>query len=859
MPMTSHSSRLGLFNARSISNKSLSLNDLFTCETLDFLFLTETWQREGEHVHLNELCPAGCSVFGMPRPSRRGGGLAVVFKESFQCKVIKTQTYDSFESLMIKIDSARPFYSVLVYRPPGPAAAFLVDFSDFLSSMIKLDSFLILGDFNIHVDDRTSAPALDLLSLTDSFNLQQHVSEPTHQKGHTLDLVFTLGVVLSNLCVKDAHLSDHSCVTFNLFFTPDPTPSRGSSRRRIIAENTAARFSAMFNKDLHLGCDSVDSLMSRFNSHCVSLLDEVAPMKTNVISKKSVCPWLTESIRNMKRCCRKTERLWKATKLEVHRLHLKDLVSSLNEKMSQARSEYFRQLISHNKKKPQVLFDTISRIVEPASPPIPVNYKADCDLFLQYFVSKIHIIRNNLPPCAPVADIPAAHSWSSFTPVTQEDISALLTKTKPSVCPSDPLPCKLLLQSLDVTGPFITKLINQSLSTGVFPSAFKHAFIEPLLKKTNLDPTDPKNFRPISKLPFLSKVLEKVVFNQLSLFLQEHDVLDTFQSGFRKHHSTETALLKVSSDIMMSADCGRCTVLVLLDLSSAFDTIDHEILLTRLQALVGMSDTVLSWFSSYLSGRSLSVLVNQLQSDSARLEFGVPQGSVLGPVLFLLYILPLGRLIKEFAGDVSYHLFADDIQLYCSFQKSEVQKLKSLLACLGRIKTWLGENALQLNSDKTEVLLFAPDDAVHEIQQHLGDLSSSIKPSLRNLGVFFDGQMSLEHHSKQLVKNCFFHLRNISKIRSMVSKGDLEMIIHAFVSSRLDYCNSLFSCLTKKDLSKLQYVQNSAARLLSHENRRAHITPVLKSLHWLPVSVRIEFKILLLTFRALHGQAPSYI
>ena len=119
--------------------------------------------------------------------------------------------------------------------------------------------------------------------------------------------------------------------------------------------------------------------------------------------------------------------------------------------------------------------------------------------------------------------------------------------------------------------------------------------------------------------------------------------------------------------------------------------------------------------------------------------------------------------------------------------------------------------------------------------------------------------MSLAQHSKKLIKNCFFQLRNISKLRQMISRDELETIIHAFVSSRLDYCNGLFTCLSKKELSRLQYVQNSAARLLTRTNRRAHITPILKSLHWLPVSFRINFKILVLTFRALHGQAPEYI
>lgn len=197
-----------------------------------------------------------------------------------------------------------------------------------------------------------------------------------------------------------------------------------------------------------------------------------------------------------------------------------------------------------------------------------------------------------------------------------------------------------------------------------FLTFFKHAIVEPVLKKPSLDPLQPINYRPISKLPFMAKILEKVVAEQLTTFLEINDIFDKYQSGFRKKHSAETALVKVSSDILMSADSGKHTVLVLLDLTSAFDTIDHNIMLNKLQDLLGISRSVLKWFSSYLTGRSFRVFINQIMSDTVGLWSGVPQGSVLGPILFLLYILSLGQIISQFQ-DVSYHLYADDIQLYC--------------------------------------------------------------------------------------------------------------------------------------------------------------------------------------------------
>uniref|UniRef100_A0A8C2FL91 Reverse transcriptase domain-containing protein n=1 Tax=Cyprinus carpio TaxID=7962 RepID=A0A8C2FL91_CYPCA len=356
-----------------------------------------------------------------------------------------------------------------------------------------------------------------------------------------------------------------------------------------------------------------------------------------------------------------------------------------------------------------------------------------------------------------------SHPCFSFKLVTLHDVTTLLDKLKPAYGHSDVLLPSLFKQVFDSIGPCVVEMINTSLLTGVVPDFFKHAIVEPVLKKPSLDPLKPINYRPISKLPFMAKILEKVVAEQLNTFLEINDIFDKYQSGFRKKHSTETALVKVSSDILMSADSGKHTVLVLLDLTSAFDTIDHNIMLDKLQDLLGISGSVLKWFSSYLTGRSFSVFINQIMSDTVGLSSGVPQGSVLGPILFLLYILPLGQIISQFQ-DVSYHLYADDIQLYCSFKPTELYKLSSLINCLSKIKKWLNDNFLILNSAKTETLIIAPEQSIPQIKQHIGALGSSVQPSLRSLGVVFDAAMSLEKHSKQLIKNCFFQLRNISKI-----------------------------------------------------------------------------------------------
>lgn len=195
---------MALVNARSITNKSFILNDFFSSKGLEFLFLTETWQKCENHTSIIELCPTDCSFLCTPRPTGRGGDLAVFFKSCFACQLVSTESFSWFELQIIKVGLLNPFYCVLIYRPPGLNSSFLPDFNEFLSVIIRLDRVLILVDFNIHVNDNTCSFATEFCTTTESFNLTQHVSGPTHTKGNTLDLVFTLSLaspVWPQMCV----------------------------------------------------------------------------------------------------------------------------------------------------------------------------------------------------------------------------------------------------------------------------------------------------------------------------------------------------------------------------------------------------------------------------------------------------------------------------------------------------------------------------------------------------------------------------------------------------------------------------------------------------------------------------------
>lgn len=385
------------------------------------------------------------------------------------------------------------------------------------------------------------------------------------------------------------------------------------------------------------------------------------------------------------------------------------------------------------------------------------------------------------------------------------------------------------------------------------PKIFKHAVVQPLLKKPGLDPTDLANFRPISRLPFISKILEKIICNQITAFLKENNILEVFQSGFKSLHSTESALLKVFNDIYLETDSGNYVVLVLLDLTAAFDTVDHEILISRLEHWVGIKGTVLEWFRSYLEGRTLCVSNGNSESSSASLSCGVPQGSILGPLLFSLYLLPLGSVIRKHG--ISFHCYADDIQMYLTIKKNA--SVSSLLECLDDVKAWMAINFLSFNANKTEVMIFGGTNGTRSIE--LGALAQYNKSVITNLGVKIDADLNFDSQIRAVVKTGFFQLRQLAKVKPFVEQRQFETVIHAFITSRLDYCNALFVGVSGSSLARLQMVQNAAARLLTGVRKYEHITPVLASLHWLPVRYRINFKILLFVFKSLNGLAPSYI
>ena len=488
-----------------------------------------------------------------------------------------------------------------------------------------------------------------------------------------------------------------------------------------------------------------------------------------------------------------------------------------------------------------------------------------------FFISKIVNTRSELEKmlttlqalkCPPLDSLlkPSQTQLLQFIPTSSEEISFIIRKASKASCTLDPIPTSLLCDLLPTLAPIIADLVNLSLSTGKFPSNLKCAIVQPLLKKPSLDSEILKNYRPVSNLSFVSKVIEKVIAARLIDHMTANSLMDPYQSAYRKGHSTETALVRVHNDIVSAVDKGFGVCLILLDLSAAFDTVDHNILLTFLKDHIGLRGQALDLLKSYLTGRTQCVSIKGVLSELRELAFGVPQGSVLGPVEFCIYTIPLGAILKHYK--INYHIYADDTQIYCAFEINSLDEiLASICDCIADIRYWMITNKLKINDDKTEFLLITSPSAklTRDIQISIGKDQISPSPSCKSLGVMFDQHLSMGTQIKSICRSAHFHIRNINTIRHLLTPTAAAQLMHSLVTSRLDYCNALLHRVPECRIRPLQRMQNIAARVVAMSSRCHNIKPILKDLHWLPVKERILFKVLLLVYKSKNNLAPEYL
>ena len=354
-----------------------------------------------------------------------------------------------------------------------------------------------------------------------------------------------------------------------------------------------------------------------------------------------------------------------------------------------------------------------------------------------------------------------------FAPLTENQTALLIKQMKSKSCELDDIPTNILKKILPHVCPLITKIVNMSLTNGDFSTKWKTAVVRPLIKKIGLELIK-QNFRPVSNLAFISKIVKKAMLLQLSQHCQDFNLQPDYQSAYRPDYSYETAVLKISNDILWAFEKKSITALVAIDLSAAFDTVDHTILLQVLNAKYGIPGQALKWFDSYLSDRSFKVVIGDKYSKPHSLTVSVPQGSCAGASIFNLYCSTLHEIIPK---DLELSGFADDHSVRKSFKADsstdEAETNRTLEECMLNIKSWMDSMRLKMNPSKTEFIYFGSRPQLKKCKVESLKVSEDLIPRvdmIRYLGAYMDSNLNYKHH---VTKKCKAAMVNYFKIRSI--------------------------------------------------------------------------------------------
>ena len=877
--------KLVCWNVQSLCNKIHIILQVLHDEKIDIACIQETWLSSESNLITSIIKQAGFNICHVFRSEKRGAGVAIIWRERLQsitqlCK-IKTKTYGSFQYQCMVFNLKPKLLIISIYRLQEISfTQFLIDLEDLLSNHFSNShSFILLGDFNTWFEKTELRDNILLSDLMSSFGLSQLVTGPTHRAGHTLDLIF-----LNNFEVQtavptpiDTCVGDHFPVYLELHDVKKCTnlPAHRQNYRNLSGINLVE-----FASDLCSQLDNLNGLdfpshYEKFSSITNETLSRHAPLKTKTVSAKKPVPWQDADYRSERALRRKYEREWKksVTKNGKSSGPERDVYVQQRKKCANLatskRSQYYSKLIQNTDGDQGSLYKIVSNILDKNKSTVTLP---QCDKpaelanrFNTFYTDKVQNIREKIPIIDSTAMLEdgrkpfAGVRLEVFSPITVEELKKLIQGKTVKTAYNDILPRPLMRKLLDTLLPYICNLINVSIATGSMEGV-KEATIVPLLKKAGLDPEVLKNYRPVSDIVLISKLIETVVLDQFNKHTSRNNLQCPFQHGYKKFHNTETLLLRVVNDILIGFDSNTGTILLLLDLSAAFDTVDIDKLLNILETDFGITGIALKWFNSFLTNRKQKVRIHGSLSDYIDVLFGVPQGSVLGPVLFNLYAQSLYKVISAAGFNTSG--YADDsnarLTFALTFQHNVVtQQLPNLME---RITQWMNQFFLKINPDKTEIILFIPQSLRHHPTINGTFFSNGtcirFSDTATNLGVKLDKFLTFEPYVNSTVALCYKQLKDISSIRQLIETKQTEMLVHSVISNRLDYCNSLLFGLNKSVIEKFQKVQNAAARVVLKLRKRDPIRQEMAQLHWLRVSDRVTFKILMLTFKCIHNMAP---
>ena len=621
--------------------------------------------------------------------------------------------------------------------------------------------------------------------------------------------------------------------------------------------------------------DDIDDMLSSWELLFNTALDSNCPWRVKRVAKARKLPWLNSSVTKQ---LRERDRLLKIAKRSQNPADWESYKAARNKAVSllrRAKSQFFKTTLEHNKNNPKGIWKTIKSLIGVNKQQSIhrlridghniVNNKEMAEAFNSHFSTIANKLRNLLPDIlfdtAKLSNFVRSRKDESaifsIPTITERDVVSYLLKIDSNKSTGiDDISSRMLKLAAPFIAPSIARLINLSFSLNVFPCRWKTAKVTPIFKSG--DPADVTNYRPISVLPILSKIAERHVYDALYSFLSENDLIYTRQSGFRPRHSTETALIKVIDDLLFNLDNDCVSGMVLIDYRKAFDMIDHTLLLKKLE-VYGLSTETLQWFTSYLTNRRQLVKLGDKQSNLANVPHGIPQGSILGPLLFIVFINDLPFHVTSSTID----LYADDTTLTSCANYSSIDKLEqNLNSSVAEIAEWAASNKLPINESKTKAILITgkrlPSKINYEMALTINGTKLEVVPSVKLLGLEIDFELSFNSHVEKLCTKLSQRIGILKKIRSCLPMRQRLLFYNSMIRSVWHYVSSIWTSCDKENLGRVLKLQKRAARVISDADNQASSVKLFNRLQWLPFYEESKIAKCCVAYKRIKGEVPLY-
>ena len=868
---------------------------------IDLFFVQETWLMKSDTSILQEVREYGYEIVTerKPRTIDIGGGVAVVYKKSLNCKILRQDQYPSFEFLTVYLmsDVGKIIFTNLYY--PGYSekhkhtySMFLSDLEDLFDNLLSVEGkHMIFGDFNLHVEDENRPECKSFERIIQQNNVLQLVRAPTHKNGGTLDL-FLCGydslALINSVKVTQYHelsnISDHSPVRVDLRGKPETHKQKVTVKSRKIREYEISTIRERMQNStaLHSMVSeiSIEAQVNTFNIVTEAICTEVAPIVVKTVHPRPKQCWYNEELRDLKRVKRRAERRWVKHRSSSHYDEYKAVKLNYYTRLKEVRTGYYKDALATDPCNLRKTFDVVHKLSGESTERKLPSYDSDVKLaedFVKFFDEKIKTIRRNiqdqhvqnLSTAIDESEDPSSTvvgpQFGEFSLLDSASIHEVFMKVSKKYCCLDPVPINVMVGCAHVLEPILLAIINKSLTSGIFPKLLKQAVITPVLKCHSSDPEELKNYRPISNTPFVAKMIEKTVLLQLNKYLYDNKLCSVTQSAYKEGHSCETALLDLVNDVQSSIHECKIVVILMLDLSAAFDTIDHETLLHRLRNKFRIAGVPLSWITSYLQDRSFLVKIRDEFSSKLPLTQGVPQGSILGPVLFIMYIDDISEIAQKHG--LRIHVYADDTTFYVGFKPTDefsctMDKIK---LCLQEVKLWMLQNFLKLNLEKTQILFCCKPNVMDVyspgFQQYEEVIGIPMKENLpvKVLGVKIDQFLKFDDMIGDVCKTGYFKLNKLKTIRNALDTQLRITLVRCYILNVIDYCNVLYANLNGTQTKRLQMLMNASIRFIYNLRKSERVSSFMKKCHFLPVKFRKRYKLCIFAFKVLHSMVPEYL